>query len=488
MTISPAGANLFALLALAAWIPLLMFLYLKLPPRRAALAGALIAWLFLPVAEIKVPDVPVYSKTSCISAGILVGAAVFDAARFLRLRVHPVDLPMILWCLCPLASSLDNGLGIHDGVSAVAYQTLTWGIPYAIGRLYFSDREGIRDLAWGFVIGGLAYVPLCLYEIRMSPQLHRMLYGFHQHEFAQTIRFGGFRPVVFMHHGLMVGLWMSAATLVGAWLWWAGAVRPPGRRLWGALFIVLAATTMACKSFGALLLLAVGLGCLGLSRALGTKAFLWGLACLAPVYVAARVTQTWSGEGVLPALSEFTSERAASFKFRLTNETMLIEKAMQRPLLGWSGWGRSRVYDESGRDVSVTDGLWIIELGTHGIVGLVSMVLAFLLPVAVFLNRVPLADWFRPPLAPAAALAAIVLVALIDYLPNGLINPLYTVAVGGLAGLAIAWRDAAPASPGRWHGVPAESAEVFPECRDGLPPGAPHGGVGRDASEGRRHG
>ena len=66
----------------------------------------------------------------------------------------------------------------------------------------------------------------------------------------------------------------------------------------------------------------------------------------------------------------------------LENDDMLIAKAMQKPLFGWGGWSRNRVFEESGRDMAVTDGFWILELGSNGCVGLISMTLAMLLPVA----------------------------------------------------------------------------------------------------------
>ena len=103
-------------------------------------------------------------------------------------------------------------------------QTVTWGIPYFLGRIYFNDLQGLRELSVAIFIGGLIYVPFCLYEIRFSPQLHRLLYGYHQHDFSQTFRFGGYRPMVFMQHGLMVGMWMGMATLAGIWLAWTGAL------------------------------------------------------------------------------------------------------------------------------------------------------------------------------------------------------------------------------------------------------------------------
>ena len=98
-------------------------------------------------------------------------------------------------------------------------------LPYLIGRIYFSDAAGLRELAVGIFIGGLVYIPFCLYEIRLSPQLHRIVYGYHAHSFAQTYRFGGWRPTVFMDHGLMVGLWMAMSCLAGIWLYVSGTLR-----------------------------------------------------------------------------------------------------------------------------------------------------------------------------------------------------------------------------------------------------------------------
>jgi hypothetical protein len=115
------------------------------------------------------------------------------------------DLPMAVWCVCPMFSSLANDLGVYDGLSQSLEQTIVWGVPYWIGRAYFTDFKALRDLALGIVIGGLIYVPFCLVEMRFSPQWHTWSYGYFQHDFTQVFRFGGYRPVVFMEHGLAVG-------------------------------------------------------------------------------------------------------------------------------------------------------------------------------------------------------------------------------------------------------------------------------------------
>ena len=79
--------------------------------------------------------------------------------------------------LLPSDSSLANGLGVYDGISGSFANLDRWVLPYFIGRLYFGDKEGMRELAVGIAIGGIIWVLPCLFEMRMSPMLHGMVYG-----------------------------------------------------------------------------------------------------------------------------------------------------------------------------------------------------------------------------------------------------------------------------------------------------------------------
>jgi hypothetical protein len=110
----------------------------------------------------------------------------------------------------------------------------------------------------GMVVGGLLYLPLCLFEMQMSPRLHSIVYGYHQHSFGQHIRGDGYRPKVFMQHGLATALWMATASLVGVWLWMTGAVRKLSNIPMAYLVPSLIVTTAMCRSVGALVLLTVG--------------------------------------------------------------------------------------------------------------------------------------------------------------------------------------------------------------------------------------
>ena len=377
--------NILCYIALFGWIPVILLLFAALPSRRAVVVASISAWLFLPVAQFPLPGLPDYTKVSATTVGLLLGTVLFDGGRFSGLRLRWFDLPLLVWCVIPFASSVTNSLGAYDGLSGVVNRTLTWGLPYLIGRAYFSDLDGLRELATGILVGGLIYMPLVPVGDSDEPQLHRIIYGYAPSGFSMAIRYGGFRPIVFMTTGLEVGMWMTAASLVGYWLWATGALR----RLWGLplglLLLGLLVTTVLCKSTGALILLALGISLLWVAVRSGSSLPIWAFVLVPMLYMQGATMGWWSGEDAVRLARVLDEDRGGSLEFRLRNEDILTAKALQRPVFGWGGWGRSRVYDEEGNDISVTDGLWIIALGNSGMVGLGSLTATILLPVAVAL-------------------------------------------------------------------------------------------------------
>lgn len=445
--------NIFVNVALFGWIPVVVFLFATMPPRRAVLVGFVGAWLFLPVAGLSVPGLPDYTKVSATSLGVLLGIGLFDLGRLTRFRPKWYDLPMAVFCVSPSLSSLTNELGAYDAASVLVGHLLTWGIPYLVGRLYFSDAEGLRELAVAIAAGGLIYAPLCLWESRMSPQLNRQVYGFAQQLFVMSMRLGGYRPMVFMASGLEIGMWMGAATLAAYALWASGARdRILGLPLGRVALPFLVVTFLFCRSTGAMALTMAGVGALWSSRWLKLRRSLpiWLLLAMPPVYMVTRGSGVWSGEELVTlATRVLGADRAQSLQFRFDNEDVLREKALERPWLGWGGWGRSRVFDDSGRDVTITDGLWIILLGSQGVLGLAALTLAIMLPAARLAWRLPLSRWLEPDAVGAAAVGTLVVLWMCDNLLNAMLNPIYVVAAGGLMGLgAIGGPWARPASPG----------------------------------------
>jgi hypothetical protein len=427
------------------WIPAVIYLFSRFPARKAVVISFIVAWLYLPQAILELPGLPNYTKISATCFGILLATIIYDVGRLSTFRFSWIDVPMAIWCVVPFVSSITNGLGAYDGVSSTMYQTVDWGIPYFLGRIYLNSLESFRLLATGLFVGGLSYIPLCLIENRFSPQLHRIVYGDHAFlDFGQSIRLGGYRPTVFMHHGLAVGAFMMVATLSGIWLWRSGAVK----RLWnipmswlvGALLL----TFIMVRSTGAYALLAAGLGIMFIGRRFRTALPVYLLIASVFTYLYLNtLTDSYISDQVLSSLSGiFPEDRLSSLQFRFENEELLVTKAQQRMWFGWAGYGRALVQTNEWGGITVQDSQWIIAFGHHGVVGLLSLYISMLLPVfTLFWSRYPARLWFNPKVAPVVVVSLGVLLYMVDCILNALINPLYVLAAGGIAGLALKPRE-----------------------------------------------
>ena len=388
------------------------------------------------MASFDVPFFPDFNKEHTLIYGLILGVLLFDTNRLFHYKPKWIDLLILVFIFVHIPTSLVNGLGIYDGLTQAFNRLLRWGVPYLVGRLYFGDLRAMRELVAGIVLGGLVYMPLCLLEVRISPQLHRLLYGYHSQSFAQTLRYGGYRPAVFMEHGLMVGMWMAVAALCALALWRLCGVKRmfgvPMGVVVGALFI----TTVLCKSTGATTLMLAGAAALFGARRFPLHYAAIGLASACVVFLGLRASGVWSGEGLSAAAgSVFSQDRAGSIQFRLDQEALLLDRALERPLLGWGGWGRSRVFSASGRDIITSDSMWIILLGANGLTGLIALVGAILLPVFLLPRKIAPRLWTHPAIAPAVVFALILTLWMVDNLFNDMPQPIFYVMMGGLSGL-----------------------------------------------------
>jgi len=419
------------------WIPVVLCVFAVLPARRAALITFIAGWLFLPVARYQIQSLPEYNKASATCLAVFLGTMLFDTERFFRFRPKLVDVVVVVFILCPIASSLSNGLGLYDGVSAALGNAMLWGLPYLIGRIYFEDVQSVHDLALGVFVGGLIYVPFCLWEMRMSPQLHFWAYGFTGYSALTGMwRLGGWRPVVFMQNGLMLGIWMVNASLCGFWLWKTRAVKDVFGVPTHFLVPVLLVTTVLCRSSGAIVLLALGLIVLLATKRLRSALPITVLALIPIAYLALRAPGFWRADELVKIGGRvFGPEREGSLYTRTHNEELLAARARERALFGWGGWGRSRIRDEEGRDISLTDSLWIIVFGANGTVGLVAVTTMILLPVLLLRFRLPPAYWTYPVVASPVVMALSVELWMWDNLSNAMLSPVYVAMIGALAGL-----------------------------------------------------
>lgn len=319
------------------------------------------------------------------------------------------------------------GLSPYDGFS-VALGALMLLLPALLARKYLAHPETHRLFLQVLCVAGLAYSLPALFEVRMSPQLSNWIYGFFPHVWGQHVRGGGgFRPVVFLEHGLLVAIFMSA-TILAAF----GLFRLDGKRR--GLFLIAAlwllGTLVLVKSLGAFV---ITLALVPLLLFFGVRIHLMAAACIAVLLLSYPAIR---GSGMIPidrierAAATVSEARAASLRVRLDNEDRMLAKAEERPLFGWGGWGRSRIYDESGNDVTIADGYWIIAFGLGGWARYLSEFGLLTLPLLLLLlngrrHRIGLET---------SVLALILAGNLVDLVPNGSNTPLMWLIAGALWG------------------------------------------------------
>lgn len=499
----------FAYLALFSWPLVVFFLYRRLPRDRALIASILGGYLLLPFgAGINPPVLPTFDKTLMPALSALLMALVvkeplevvhprgrsdpprrgparadergkpdtqsIERAPFTRQRAPAADSPdagaelthgrpsrigtflLLLLFASPFLTVLDNsevvrygprvlpGLRLYDAFS-MGLNALVAVLPYLLARRYLATPRAHKYVLIGFVVWGLCYTLPTLWEIRMSPQLARKIYGFMSGMFSQAVRDGGYRPVVFVQSGIWLALFFAMALLAAAALWrLLRAEDDPKRGRWMLAMLWLLVILVLCKSLGALaeaLLILPAALFLSVRRQLLVASV---VAAIALTYPALRASQIIPVNTIMSVANTISRDRGQSLEFRLQNEDTLLAKAERKALTGWGGYDRNRIFNADGRDLSVTDGYWIIALGTSGWIGYIAIYGLLTAPIfLLFLRRK------RLPIGPATGGLALMLTAnLIDMIPNATLTPLTWMIAGALMGsVSMRLKDPAPAEP-----------------------------------------
>lgn len=323
------------------------------------------------------------------------------------------------------------GNTLYDAVSQLA--TIGWSlIVFILARKFLGHPGAHRRMLAALCVLGLIYFVAVAWEVRFSPQLSVHLYGVFPHSFLQHMRGSGFRPIVFLQHGLMVSIFMCCAALAALALWRDSRSRASQAesRRWLMVSGVLFLGLLLCKGMGAILIYLALAPVMILGRA-GLRLSVAALIALVLLtYPALRTALSGALDALADYISQFNPTRADSFSFRLYYESLLLDRASERPLFGWGSWGRDRVRDIWGNDISVSDGFWIITLGIFGWVGYIATMGLLALPGIVLALRK-----IRYQVSPTTAAVALILAAnLIDMIPNYGISPVTWLLAGALAG------------------------------------------------------
>ena len=424
---------------MAGWYPLCFMLFMLLPAPRAVAAGLVTGFLLLPNVVYSLPGMPNYDKGLAIVLGVGVAAALCDSARLLGFRPRWIDLPITLLCLAPFISAVVNGDGAYRGASNAFDLTVRWAIPWLVGRVYFSYFEAQKHLLLAVIVGALVYVPFALWEIKMSPQLHREFYGVMLRSFKHARRaFGLWRPNVFVSHGLAYALFNALAALSAFWLWHTRSVR----RVWGfpmgLAVAVLFGITLLAQSSNAILLLGLGVGLLLLGARHRVALPMVVLLLLPPIYVTVRQGLRWDGEQLVElAETVFGHKRAISLNVRIEAEKFLADRIVERPWFGYDDF--KEFTGNKGRETEespvLVDSRWILYLGLYGVFALVGLWGMQLLPPYFLWRNLPPGGWSHPAMAAATAIAVASLLITLDGLLNAFEIQAFTAGAGGVAQL-----------------------------------------------------
>jgi hypothetical protein len=435
--------NWLAIIALLVWPVVGLWLYKARPVGQATLLTILGGYLLLPVgASVKIAEgIPQLDKVSVPAITALIGWVLFTNRRVRFSNGFGVtEILCVMLLIGPLVTSLLNqdpvwsgatllpGASAYDGLSAIIAQFLSIA-PFFIARQELKTAADVEQILKVLVAAALLYSIPILLEIRMSPQLHNWLYGYSPSQFDQNVRYGGYRPVVFIGHGLTVSFFMMTATLAATALWRA---RTRLRRFSpGGVTGYLGLVLILCN--GSIVYGATIAPLIGFAKPRWQVRAAVILVSIAVLYPAMRMADMVPTNYILAIAGG--GERADSLEFRFDNEKLLLDRARERLVFGWGRFGRNRIHDDYGKDISVTDGQWIMMLGAFGLFGFIAEF--GLLAWTVF--RASAAFRFVKSERDSiflAALALIVAVTMIDMLPNAPITPLTWLFAGALLGRA----------------------------------------------------
>ncbi len=425
---------------LISWIFVTIILFLKYSPQKAIVISVFGGMLFLPVYDIELFSFLTLNKSSVIALGIILGELLSGSRREFLPRYSIYDIPILLWCfLSPELSSISNGYGVTGGISPIISNYLSWGVFYWTGKRYFINNEHIQTIIKAFIFGGLAYLPLILYEERFSPRLNINIYGYFAHVWRQHKRYGGWRPIVFMEHGIMVALFMVCVSLVFFWLWRSGKISKIKNISISFITIILIIATVLCRVAAGWAYLLFGVLLFSVYKKKNSVFLLKTILLLIPVYMALRINQFISSESIGNiAASIFDDERAGSLGLRLLQEDLFTVKAMQRPFLGWFGLSRAwPVNIETGRVlVKMIDSFWMIIFTRYGLLALFSVYIG--IGIGPFLILLSLEKRTNHISIELVLLCLIVILFMVDTLLNGMINQMYIMVSGSLLGYYLA--------------------------------------------------
>ena len=436
-----------------AWPLVSVILFAKLPVEKAAIWSLVGGWLLLPSATmVDAPLIPSLDKFT------IPAITTFLLCWLKGPQSPPPPRSVLIYLIAaglfvsPILSTVNNSYELQiggrslpgfypvDGVK-LAFHNAIMVAPFFVGMRFLASHHARVLLLRSLPIAGLFYSIPMLFEVRMSPQLHRWVYGFFPNDFAQQYRNGGFRPVVFLSHGLEVAIF-AAVAVVGALIIMRGKwqiARKPAS--WAAAY--LAVVLVLCKTLGATIYAIIAAPIVIFTAPRTWVRVALAILLIICAYPMLRTFNIIPVHHVTQWAKSVSADRSSSFQMRVNNEDILLAKASEKPVFGWGTWGRNRVY-QGGQDISVTDGAWIIQFGTYGWLGYLCYFGLF--AAAIFRARGAVEGPVDRNSIAVAGLSLLIAINLVDLIPNSSLLPFTYLAAGSVAS-AVRVRERGNAKP-----------------------------------------
>ncbi len=427
----------FTVVALIGWIPLCAILFAVMPPVRACVLAFIIGWLALPMASINLPGMPDINKVLATSLGAAIGMTLFCNRVFRGFRPCLADLLVVLFAVGTFITSVENELGSYDGASSIFGNLLQYGVPFLFGRAFLKTRQDLLTASRYVVIASAIYGLLALWEWRMSPQTHNILYGFFPHGWNLGPRWGFYRPIICSPSTLALGTYFSWTALLAVWLFRAKLLRPIGPVPPWALAGMVVIGLLTSMSFGPWSMFLAGLGLLWLWGRMHWRRATLLPAAFALVWMVTRFSGATDGAWLTEGVARLSEQRASSLQYRIDAENLYLNHAKEQPWFGWGTHGRNRPTDAQGQSIMASDGLWMIYISAFGVVGLSLFYLWWCWPVlaGVRFSRVLESD------PPAMVLLVAIGLQACNFLFNAFLDPIQIMLCGGVMTQLVAMRS-----------------------------------------------
>jgi O-antigen ligase len=387
--------NFFATFSLATYPLFVALLFATCRPAAATGLSLLIAEMVLPPGYNLPLSFPTWlGKTSIPPISALIAALLFRRSSLHNTKpFRGIESFFLLTMVFDFFTILTNFDPLHYGPTTVPGQTMRdfssdcvrfvfdpW-IAYYLGRVMFKTSRDLVTLARMMAIAAAVYTIPILIEIRMSPQFNAWFYGYATMSvFGMAIRWGGYRPQVFMGNGIVMSMFMLVCTLM------TFALARAKKSLWSippkALCAYLVVVLILCKSTGTIVYALLCLPLLMLASPRRALLVAKVLAIFVFAYPLLRMSGLLPVEDVGHVFGSFSAERRQSLEYRFEMEQKMLALTQTRPVFGMGGYGRNFVYDPiTGKSQTVPDGAVIMALSNRGIAGCLAFFAPFLFAV-----------------------------------------------------------------------------------------------------------